>query len=235
MSHRSVVVVVSLILLCSPVRGEEKETDFARKGAYVGLGFVYAVNDFGLDEYDKQFEGIIGDQQFRVEDDVSQSLGFDVRGGYRFHKHLAAEAQVQYYDDFQIGSKIRQTNLNTGEESKTGLPDGDVQAVAASANLKGYPLTGRVQPYVLTGLGALWTDVTNLPVGNNALEIRRADGSNTSFMVRVGVGVDVYATPHIVFNFEACKVLPTDKTHVARGVNLDLSSVPLAFNLQYRF
>lgn len=230
MSHRSIVMVVSLLLVSSQAFGEEKEPDFARKGAYVGVGFVYAVNDFGLDNFDKQFEqgGV------RVQDSVSQSYGFDVRGGYRFHQHLAAEAQVQYYDDFQLGSKLRETDPATGDILKTGLPDADVTAVAATANLKGYPMTGRVQPYVLVGLGALWAEVCNLPVGTSASDFRRVDGNDTSFAVRVGVGLDVYATAHFVFNFEATKVLPTDDTRVG-GVDLDLSSVPLAFNLQYRF
>lgn len=231
MSHRSMIVAVILLLLSCPALGEEKEPDFARKGAYVGLGFVYSVNDFGLDDFDKQFEN----QVTRVQEDVSQSVGFDVRGGYRFHQHLAAEAQVQYYDDFEIDPTLRQTDPATGEQVKTGLPNADVQQVVATANLKGYPMTGRVQPYVLVGLGALWSNVSNLAVGTDASDIRLVDEKDTSFTVRVGVGVDVYATTHIVFNVEAAKVLPTDKTNVAPNVDLDLSSVPLAFNLQYRF
>jgi opacity protein-like surface antigen len=137
------------------------------------------------------------------------SWGLDSRFGYRLSRMFAAEGQFQYYGNFGLVTK-----LNGQDVLQT-----DLSGVSFSANGKVYPFVGAfkptIQPYGLGGVGFLHM--------NSSL-----DESATEFMGRVGGGVDVYATPNLVLNFETSWVLPT-------GDLADFRIAPLAFGVQYRF
>ncbi|HWP67317.1 MAG TPA: outer membrane beta-barrel protein [Candidatus Limnocylindria bacterium] len=75
------------------------------------------------------------------DDDVRDRLGVEGRGGYRFHEHLAVEAQVTYLHD-------------NGDDLEAGSLD--CETLSGTANLKIYMLTGRVQPYAVGGVGGSW-------------------------------------------------------------------------------
>jgi len=137
------------------------------------------------------------------------SYGIDSRFGYRIHPMFAAEGQFQSYRRFELTT--RQDGQDVGRTEIDGL--------SFSANGKFYPFVGTfkpsIQPYGLGGMGLL---NLNADPGTSA----------TDFMLRVGGGVDVYATPNLVLNFETSWVLPT-------GDLADFRIAPLAFGVQYRF
>lgn len=208
MRARSILSVVALgTALCTaaPARAEEQAPDYARRGAYVGMGALYAFENFDLPE-------IPG-----VGTSVDDSWGFDARVGYRY-RYAALETQFQYYDEFTLDAN--------------GATAATINAQSFSANLKGYPLSGRFQPYGLAGFGFLRTSTD--PTGNATTraigEALVADPGSTAveFIGRFGGGLDAYVTPNIVMYVEGTYLIP--KTDLK-----DFNMIPLAFGVQYRF
>jgi opacity protein-like surface antigen len=179
----------SAMLLPAPARGEEA---YDRPGPYVGVGFAYGIENFGLGKVEAANA---------VKLSVDDSPGFDIRGGYRFHPNLAVEGDFQYFTGFDISEK---------GGSKLATAD----TLAVTVNAKGYPLTGRFQPYGLLGLGFMRSYFEH--------------GTNDSvFAVRLGGGADFYATENIVVFVEGSYMLPTAdyKAGIGAGVSGDI--IPL--------
>ncbi len=142
-------------------------------------------------------------------DDSSSVDGLGVNGrvGYRCHPRVAAEFQVEWFE----ANDIRGNRLN-----------GDVEILTATANAKGYLLTGRYQPFVLLGGGAVSARTTGRSLG------LAVDETETDFAFRFGGGIDLYATKNLVATLEAGYVLPFG----------DVSTVDyiwFGWGFQYRF
>ena len=90
-----------------------------------------------------------------------------------------------------------------------------------TGNVKFYPLTDRVQPFILAGLGLAQVKVEDsLGLGIEETE--------SDFALRFGGGVDYYATRNIVLSVDVSYVLPTG--------DIDRSDyVSFGWGLQYRF
>ena len=69
--------------------------DYDRSGAYVGVGWSFAWDDF---EDELESGG--------VRADVDGSFGINGRVGYRFHPKVAAELEYEWYDDFDFDAKF---------------------------------------------------------------------------------------------------------------------------------
>jgi len=145
----------------------EEAVDYARTGPYLGLGGVYAVELF--------------DDQGSAR--TSNSPGFHVKAGYRFHPHAAAELRYEYYAQFD-------------------LDPGQINAWSTTINLKGYLLTGRFQPYGLIGMGFMHGDGS---AGNFAGAAHPSNG----FALRFGGGLETYITEHFFVSPEFAYTLPT--------------------------
>jgi len=170
----------------APARAES--ADYARSGGYVGGGILGAINATEADE--------LGD-----------SLGFDLRGGYRFNRYAAVEGQLGYFDNF--GGNF-------------GAADVDLKALTGTVNVKGFLLPGRVQPYAQVGIGA-----THLHAEAHFLGTTVAEDSSTEFTFRGGGGVDVYLIPQVS--------LYTDVSYVLLSGDLGGGFVPFVFGAQYHF
>ena len=127
-------------------------------------------------------------------------VGFDVWGGYRFHPNFAGELELEYVD--RVNSGLRDTSLLT-----------------FTGNLKAYLTRGRVQPFVLVGIG-----VTRVGAGFAGSGL----GSESSFGARFGGGLDFYLTENISLGATASYVLAT------RDID-GLDYVSLVMGAQYRF
>ena len=164
----------------------EDETDYARDGFYLGLSGVAAFEDF------KNTGGA----------SIDDSLGLNFRGGYRFHPHLAAEAQFEWIEGFDVsGSSI------------------EFETWTFTGNAKAYLLTSQVQPYALFGMGVMQVEV-DLPGGFTL--------QDEDFVVRVGGGIDVYASEYIVLSLEGVYVAPADDLN-------DFNYFSLGWGFLYRF
>ena len=62
------------------------------------------------------------------------------------------------------------------------------KVVNGSANLRGYLMTARVQPYALIGLGAMWRQD----------DVRAI--SDTAIMLRMGGGIELWLTRYVGFD-----------------------------------
>jgi opacity protein-like surface antigen len=155
--------------------GEDtKQDEFARRGWLIGVAGSYAIETFESDLQDA-----VG---FSVDLSVDNSLGFNGRVGYRCHRWLSAEVEVEWLNGFDV--------------SAPGFATIDVEPVVVTANLKGHFLTGRYQPFLLVGGGGMTAKV--------------ATERGKSYAMRFGGGIDLYATKNVVVTVGADYVLPVD-------------------------
>ncbi len=205
-------------ILCSSVvltaDDEVDKDDFARRGWLVGVGGSYAVESFE-DDAESDFQKVLGPD---VNLSVDNSFGFNGRVGYRCHRYFSAEVEVEWLDGFSADL----TEPGFVQLAKVGS-----EPIVITANVKGYFLTGRYQPFLLAGAGVMTADVKlrdTVGLGFTGLESK----SENEFAMRFGGGIDLYATKHVVVSLEADYVLPVG--------NLDtLDYITVTWGLQYRF
>lgn len=196
---RMMSMVGLALLLGRPVLAKPPQ-DFAHTGAYVGGGLLGALNETELD------------------DAAGDALGFDLRGGYRFHPHFAVEAQLSYFDN--IGGDIAVSDRFGNEVNVANF---DLDTLTGTVNLKGFLLPGRVQPYAQVGIGGSYLHGELEYLGTTYV-----DDSTAEFTFRGGGGVDVYLTPSVLLYTEATYILLT-------GEFDGDGFIPLVFGAQYRF
>jgi opacity protein-like surface antigen len=203
------VPVLALVAasLAAPAAGEDG--GYARRGLYVGAGGAYVLEQFDLPSATVSGGG---SAPVQLEVDSGDSWGAEGRVGYRFHPHVAAEGQLQYYDEFGLD-----LHVSPGSSGQVATLDG----MSAMGNVKGYPLTGRVQPYVLGGVGLLWLQLEDA-VGAGF------EDNEVGFAGHVGVGVDAYLTDNLLLNLEMSYLLPA-------GDLSDFRMIPISLGMQYRF
>lgn len=137
--------------------------------------------------------------------DNRDALGLDFRVGYRTGRWVAVDMDFQYYEGFESNA-LRQNRKPFG-------------GWALSANLKGYPLEGRFQPYGIGGIGAL--DV-------------EADQSEREFLGRLGAGLDFHLLRNVVLNLETTYNWPLEIQDSSNGLQ-DLQFISIVAGAQYRF
>lgn len=183
--------VIGLGLGAGIAQGAE-ESEFLRTRGFIGggVGGSFNVQDF---------------------DDAGNAVGLDFRGGYRFHRHIAVEGQINYFNN--VGGSFPGGNI-------------DLDTFSFTTNLKKFfPIdrAGRWQPYLLAGIG-----VTR---ANGEIELAGrtvTDRTESAFTFRSGAGLEFYITPHVNLYTEATYMLLTG------GLN-GSAFVPLVFGAQYQF
>ncbi len=188
-------LVCATVAQAADERAEEDE--FARRGWLVGVAGSYAIETFEDD----------------AESDlhVDNSLGFNGRVGYRCHRWLSAEVEVEWLNGFEA-------DVSAPGFGKFATID--VEPLVVTANLKGYFLTGRYQPFLLVGGGVMTAEFKS----------RGVAGSITlnEFTMRFGGGIDLYATKNVVVTVGADYVLPVDNLK-------DLDYISIGWGFEYRF
>ena len=167
------------------------EGRFTHSGAYVQVGYTKGIEDFSLD-------GVSTPGIASVDDAEGAILSF----GYRGSRYLALEASVQELEGFDNSA------------SGTGVHGFDARWLGVNAKV--YPLGfldgewGRVQPYVVGGVGALWfsadADADQGPFGSGASGTTDTENSGAW---RFGGGLDVYIVEHVLFFGEYAWVKPS--------------------------
>ncbi|MEO1935719.1 MAG: porin family protein [Myxococcales bacterium] len=181
-----------------------QEYDYARNGGYAGISVIggsYARFD---DELEDQLLSI----GYIVNSDTDEAAGFKLYGGYRLGAHFAIEAEFEM---------LPKADIDIDGFGKLA----ELQTWVLTGNAKVFPLTGRIQPYALFGLGVMEADLEDsVGLGLNVTE--------TDFAVRFGGGVDFYITANIVASTGIDYVLPT-------GDVQDIDYVSFGAGIQYRF
>lgn len=192
-------LLVSLVAMPLAAAADDAAVNYARNGWYLGAGGVGASFE-GLDNH---LDGIPGVADAKVE----TGIGLNLNAGYRGDEHLAVELAFELLDETDI--------------RHSGGERGWVDTWTAMALTKPYLMTGRVQPFLLAGLGVMHAKLSEL--GSSANE-----DSSTEFAVRFGGGVDFYTTEHIVVALGIDYVMPT-------GNLKDYDYIAFNWGLKYRF
>jgi hypothetical protein len=140
---------------------------------------------------------------------------FEGRVGSRVHRHVAVEIVAQYLHGFETPH----VSIN-----RNGVPHDqnvELRSVAATLGVKGYPLTGVIEPYAVLGIGGGWFEIER---------IGRDPGcdSTAEFVFRGGLGVDMRVGAHLTFYGEV--------TYLGAAGEFDGSgALPVVAGAQYRF
>jgi len=166
--------------------------DYDRNGLILGMAGTYAIDTFG-DPPKTAIEDEFGGP---ANASVDASLGINGNIGYRFHPHLSAAVEAEWIDGFSSDLSV----TGWGDVAKA-----DTKPWVITANAKGYPLTGRYQPFLLVGLGVMTakTKVKEL-FGSGANESFRS----TDFAMRFGAGFNFYVDDTFALTVGADYVLP---------------------------
>jgi len=206
---------------------------YDRRGGYMGVGFAYALENFGFGKTERAASAIISEvlgQDASVGAGADNSPGFDMRVGYRIHPNFALEGDLQYFTGFDVNiDKLSLNGQNIPIPSQVNTKVGSIDTLAMTVNAKGYALTGRIQPYGLLGFGFMRASFDPNIEGAQSQD-------DTSFALRFGAGVDLYATEYVVVNLEASYLLPTSDYKFGEGdPGLGGDIIPIAVGIQYRF
>jgi hypothetical protein len=137
--------------------------------------------------------------------DADNAWGYNVRGGYRFNKWVALEAEWEHpVDNFDDADKV----------DGFGRLDGDIEVWAATANGKFYPISGMFQPYALIGGGYGQADLPH--------------DDNGGFVARFGLGLDILFTENFGMDTEVGYLLGT-------GSISDYDTIPISVGFFYNF
>lgn len=205
-------VFVTLVCTAAAINADDEaaEKEYARPGWQLGVGGSYAIETF---EDDVDVPPVPGPPPSVSVDD---SFGIQGRAGYRCHERFSADVEVEWIHGFDADA----SQSGVGKIAK-----GEIEPIVVTANLKGYLLTGRYQPFLLVGGGFMRADET---VHDTSAALGLSDSDDKLRLAfRFGGGVDLYATRHIVLSAEADYVLPTG--------SLDYDYVSVGLGLQYRF
>jgi opacity protein-like surface antigen len=158
--------------------------------------------------------------------------------GYRFMQRLAAEAHLEFLPRSDLdGDTFRFTTHITR-----------LEALTLTADVKGYLLTGMIQPFGIVGFG--WMKVSGKDVRsdpadrckkgtaggekNKDCRLPLEDAIETDdngFVGRFGGGVDVYVTRNVSLGIAASYVLPI----ASWDGEFDYNYISIDWGIQYRF
>ena len=160
---------------------------------------------------------------------VDPGVGLHARAGYRIHPRFSVEAHFEWISEWSIGG------------TNSARTQGDVQSDVAraeswitTANLKLHLMTGRVQPYVVAGVGVMRLQAENrTPViirnnGRPVFEFNIDNTRATDFAYRAGAGVDIYFNERLSLVLGGSYVIP-------EGQLDPFDYVSVEWGLQYRF
>jgi len=143
---------------------------------------------------------------------IDDSLGFNIRGGYRFLPQLSAELELDFISGFDFEFDLP---VAPGRAALT------IDGGTLTANAKAHLPLGRIQPFGLVGLGGMWARLrTTHPVGTTCTPYywywyctgTYAElGNNGAFVMKFGGGVDLYLSEDIALTLDAAYVMPFGK------------------------
>jgi hypothetical protein len=165
-------IVIWILLFSFRLEAEAEDRRF-----FAGAGLSYAVEDFD----DGDLKKLAG------SDTIDNAWGFNLFGGYWFHKHFAAEGNFNWYDDF---------------EAKVDDIKFDIRIWTLMFDLKVISpdlWENRLFPYLRLGAGWMETEV----------DIRGNDRNNGDFAYNVGLGFDVFVKERISIGLDGKRVWGT--------------------------
>jgi opacity protein-like surface antigen len=225
-------ILCTLTVLYSPEDEASESEEFDRRGFFIGAGASFAGENFSdrpvndiADIFSNQpglvFPIVTGPEATAKADDSWSVKG---RAGYRCHPRYSIGATLEYFGGFDTEW--------SGALNPAGASGSDIDMLVATVDIKAYLLTGRYQPYLLMGGGIMLieTRVVNPTGSQHPWGAGPAAQSRdyTDFVLRLGAGVDAYATDHVVVNIGGSYLLPAGEVSGA-----DVYTVGIG--VEYRF
>jgi opacity protein-like surface antigen len=177
-----------LLLPAAPTRAEEDP--YSKPALYGGVGGTFTWQLFDQD---------IGTPGQVVT--VNNTQGFELFLGYRASPYVGGEVQIDSMNGFN---------------AEVGTQNTDIDLLSTTFNLKGYLPAGRLQPFLLLGVGYLNVD--------SGSPILTDDGNG--LVTRFGSGLDVYLTDNFAVYAGWHYLLPF-------GDNSQLDTLSVHFGIQY--
>lgn len=191
----------------APVAQEQPALD--RSGPFLGVGVNYFVEDF-------TDTGVL---------DFGDTWGFNLRGGYRFNDYLAAEAVLEYANDYSA-ELTTAAGICCGYEDKVSET---LWTLDFAVNAKAILPLGRFEPYVSGGIGFLYGNELAIvdeweenEVGDVVPTKLSATSDPVVFLGRVAVGVDVAVSESFGVFFETAYLMPTSDYSDNRSIGFTL-------------
>jgi len=182
---------------------KSEAADYTRNGFHVSaLGLV------GIPTYDGALDGTF-EAAFPAAGsvDVGISGGFSIRAGYRLHPRFSTELGFEWIAPYKV-------EVGGDEVS-------EVSTWMFFVDTRIHVMTGRVQPFLLIGMGAYHLDFSLPPSATGAIDA-------TDFAPRLGGGLDYYFTQSIALTSEVVYVIGTRRL-------FELDYVGISLGLTYRF
>ena len=151
---------IALLAALAVPSARASDSEFARSGAYIGVGGTY-----GFNLLESAFDNVLGDTV-----DVDDTWGGNARLGYRALSWLAVEAEYEYLDNFEV--------------SVDDVRLADLKAQTISGNLRFIVPIRRFQPYLCLGAG-----VTLFDLDDNQVPGLKVDHSSFSGRIGIGFDV----------------------------------------------
>jgi opacity protein-like surface antigen len=194
-------------------RRKDPVGDFERPGWLVALSGSYAWEQF-KDSEEASLQTALAPFSTSLTLDSGRP-GVSGFAGYRCHPRFSTEFQIE---GFEFSGELF-------EEVQGRIATVSVAPLVLSVNAKGYLLTGRFQPFALFGVGTMTVEgTTRNTLGPSAVRSSR----ETMTTLRMGGGIDIYATKRIAVDIKADYVMPV-------AGNDTFEYYTLAVGLMYRF
>jgi opacity protein-like surface antigen len=202
---------LGLVCTAMALYANDEEVDpeaYDRQGWFLGAGANYAIEAFS-DDAESDLESRFGLAASFSADD---SFGINGRVGYRCHSRFSIEAEAEWTKGFEV--------------DMSGLPLDiaritDMEPIVVTTNGKGYLLTGRIQPFLLAGLGAMSMESKLIETTGEKTTIH-----DTQFAMKFGGDVDYYVTKNLVVGGDVDWVVVP---------KIDVDYVLVGGGVQYRF
>lgn len=202
-TRRRLAAVLAIATLWGPAVGAGAQYDDRRgdrEGDLGRPGAYFGVGGFyALQNFDDNTA-----IDTRVDIEADSTGGVNVKGGYRFDERWAVDVAFQYFGEFELVSLAEDGSLVERDEF-----DGWTLMIDGRMFLH----DGNFQPFLMAGAGAL---------------VMHKIGPDGAFAVRLGGGLDVYLTEHLVFDSELAYVLPAPKLE-------DFQFMTATFGLTWRY
>ena len=174
----------------------------SKSGVFLGAAVTYSISQFPA------LKTPAGHTAY------GDTVGFDLRGGYRFMDFFALEGVFEYGNEFEADSSFPDDDF----PDRTASVNSEISTIGFWTNAKGILPLGMVEPYLSGGIGLLYADeltiaqVWEQPMGATApvqVKLSESDGP-VVFAGRVAGGIDFAITEHAGLFAEASYAMPTD-------------------------
>jgi opacity protein-like surface antigen len=194
---------------------DEEMAAYARPGCYMGVGIAGASYTETSDLF-SDVEDVLRNLGYAESVEADTAVGLHVSAGYRAHPSVAVEAEFE----MMPASDAKVFGI---------LKIAEIQTWALTANARVFPITGRLQPFVLMGVGLVRGE-WNLPPLPPAVGVPtpRLGESDLGFAGRFGGGVDFYLTESFALSAKVSYVVST-------GDQARFDYVSFGGGAQYRF